>query len=154
GGEGPGARAPSSWFHLGSHPIRGCASAGDCGIRDVAGRIAGHRVMVRDYPLWGGTRSLEVGRQMSFTEVGTPEPSPLEPEDRFPPGRPAPGIADGLVGRDRETALIDELLDRARAGESGTLVVRGEPGIGKSALLDHAVDQARGMVVLSTASIE
>src|SRR5262245_10824268 len=92
--------------------------------------------------------------QMPFTEVGTPEPSPLEPADRFPSGRPAPGIADGLVGRDRETALIDDLLDRARAGESGTLVVRGEPGIGKSALLDHAVDQARGMVVLSTASIE
>src|SRR5262249_56330859 len=79
---------------------------------------------------------------------------PLEPAARFPSGRPAPDIAVGLVGRDRETALIDALIDRARTGESGSLVVRGEPGIGKSALLDHAVDQARGMVVLSTASVE
>src|SRR5262245_50446737 len=92
--------------------------------------------------------------QMPFTEVGTPEPSPPEPADRFQSGRPAPDIAAGLVGRDRETALIDALIDRARTGESGSLVVRGEPGIGKSALLDYAVDQSRGMVVLSTASVE
>src|SRR5262249_48191413 len=81
-------------------------------------------------------------------------PARLEPGDRFPSGRRAPDIAVGLVGRDRETALIDALIDRARTGESGSLVVRGEPGIGKSALLDHAVDQADGMVVLSTASVE
>src|SRR5262249_59158927 len=91
---------------------------------------------------------------MSFSEVWTREPWPLEPAGSSSPGRPAPDIAVGLVGRDGEATLIDELLDRARAGESGALVVRGEPGIGKSALLDHAVDQARGMVVLSTASVE
>ncbi|GAA2246207.1 LuxR family transcriptional regulator [Kitasatospora cystarginea] len=43
-----------------------------------------------------------------------------------------------LFGRAEEQAAIGRLLDGARAGRSGVLVLRGEPGIGKSALLDHA----------------
>lgn len=43
-----------------------------------------------------------------------------------------------LLGRDRECAVIDALLADARAGAGGALVVRGEPGIGKSALLGYA----------------
>ncbi|MFD0887866.1 ATP-binding protein, partial [Streptosporangium algeriense] len=43
-----------------------------------------------------------------------------------------------LYGRAAEQAVIDRLLREARAGRSGALVVRGEPGIGKTALLDHA----------------
>src|SRR5262249_40950507 len=87
---------------------------------------------------------------MSFAEV---EP-PSELEKRAPAVGPAPDEAVGLVGRDRELALIRALLEGARAGESGSLVVRGEPGIGKSALLDRAVEQADGMVVLSTSGVE
>lgn len=41
-----------------------------------------------------------------------------------------------LVGRKRERALVDELLERARRGRSDALVVRGEAGIGKTALLE------------------
>lgn len=53
-----------------------------------------------------------------------------------------------LHGRQQERAQIDELLAEARAGRSGTLVLRGEAGIGKSALLEYAADRADGMRVL------
>ena len=59
-----------------------------------------------------------------------------------------------LLGRDREREAIDRLLSDARASRSGALVLRGEPGIGKSALLEHAVERADGMRVLSASGIE
>jgi DNA-binding CsgD family transcriptional regulator len=59
-----------------------------------------------------------------------------------------------LVGRTEECARIDGLLDAARAGRSGTLVLRGEPGIGKSALLDYASERADGMRILRALSLE
>jgi DNA-binding CsgD family transcriptional regulator len=43
-----------------------------------------------------------------------------------------------LIGRDPEQRLIESLLRDARAGTSAALVIRGEAGIGKSAILDHA----------------
>ena len=60
------------------------------------------------------------------------------------PSRPrqALGASLVLVGRERECARIDELLEGALVGESGSLVVRGEPGIGKTALLDYAAEPA------------
>jgi DNA-binding CsgD family transcriptional regulator len=60
-----------------------------------------------------------------------------------------------LVGRGVECAAVDRLLLEARESRSGVLVVRGEPGIGKSALLDYAVERAEGdMQVLRGAGIE
>jgi DNA-binding CsgD family transcriptional regulator len=47
-----------------------------------------------------------------------------------------------LQGRRSECATFDELLQAVRAGESQTLLVRGEPGVGKSALLEHLVERA------------
>ncbi|MEU4768645.1 LuxR C-terminal-related transcriptional regulator [Actinosynnema sp. NPDC023794] len=47
-----------------------------------------------------------------------------------------------LHGRSAELAVVDGLLSAARAGRSGVLVVRGEAGIGKSALLSHAATRA------------
>ncbi|PWI45844.1 LuxR family transcriptional regulator [Streptomyces sp. ICBB 8177] len=49
-----------------------------------------------------------------------------------------------LYGREHEQAVVDGLLADARRGASGVLVLRGEPGIGKTALLDHAADAATG----------
>ncbi|RKT52873.1 helix-turn-helix transcriptional regulator [Saccharothrix australiensis] len=57
-----------------------------------------------------------------------------------------------LHGRSSELAVVDRLLADARAGRSGVLVVRGEAGIGKSALLDHAV--ADGFRVLRGVAVE
>ncbi|WP_017975404.1 helix-turn-helix transcriptional regulator [Actinopolyspora halophila] len=58
-----------------------------------------------------------------------------------------------LHGRTEETATIERLLDDARTGRSGCLVLRGEAGIGKSALLDHAATAAKGMRVLRSNGI-
>jgi DNA-binding CsgD family transcriptional regulator len=59
-----------------------------------------------------------------------------------------------LRGRRAEQARIHALLEAARDGVSGALIIRGEPGIGKTALLDNAADQARGLRVLRGAGIE
>ena len=53
-----------------------------------------------------------------------------------------------LVGRATERAAIDDLLAAARRAEGGALVLAGPPGIGKSALVQHAIDAAPGSVVL------
>lgn len=57
-----------------------------------------------------------------------------------------------LHGREAEQATIDDLLTGARAGRSGALVLRGEAGIGKSALLDYAA--AQGIPTVRSAGIE
>jgi DNA-binding CsgD family transcriptional regulator len=57
-----------------------------------------------------------------------------------------------LHGRDTEQARIDDLLSGARAGRSGALVLRGEAGIGKTALLDYAA--AQGIPTVRSAGIE
>ncbi|MFI0366290.1 AAA family ATPase [Actinomadura sp. 1N219] len=60
-----------------------------------------------------------------------------------------------LRGRAAETAGIDRLLDRARSGAGGgVLILRGDAGIGKTALLDHAEARAAGMNVLRGSGIE
>ena len=50
--------------------------------------------------------------------------------------------------------MIERLLAQARSGLSGVLVVRGERGVGKSALLEHAVGTADGFTVLRGVGIE
>jgi DNA-binding CsgD family transcriptional regulator len=60
-----------------------------------------------------------------------------------------------LLGRERECAVIDRVLENASSGVSAALVVRGEAGIGKSALLEYAIQQAApGMGVLRTSGVE
>lgn len=62
-----------------------------------------------------------------------------------------------LYGRAAELAVIDQLLREARESRSGVLVVRGEAGIGKSALLDHAAHRAAecdGAQVLRVTGVE
>jgi DNA-binding NarL/FixJ family response regulator len=61
-----------------------------------------------------------------------------------------------LRGREIQQAVIDELLGQARAGASGALTLRGEPGIGKTALLDYAASRAKGddMPVLRAVGVE
>ncbi|CUR57671.1 hypothetical protein NOCA1130153 [metagenome] len=48
-----------------------------------------------------------------------------------------------LVGRRREVAVLETLLDRAAAGSGTRVVLCGEPGIGKTRLLEEAVERAR-----------
>ncbi|HXJ26732.1 MAG TPA: ATP-binding protein, partial [Streptosporangiaceae bacterium] len=50
----------------------------------------------------------------------------------------------GLTDRLGERAALGQLADAVRAGESRALVMRGDPGVGKTALLDHLAGQASG----------
>ena len=59
-----------------------------------------------------------------------------------------------LVGREPERARLDALLNSAREERSAVLVLRGEPGIGKTALLGYAADRATDMNVLRCVGIE
>jgi DNA-binding CsgD family transcriptional regulator len=59
-----------------------------------------------------------------------------------------------FLGRDAEQARIDALLEHARSGVSGTLIVSGEPGIGKSSLLSYAADNALDMTMLSATGVK
>lgn len=59
-----------------------------------------------------------------------------------------------LHGRDAERALVAELLDSARDSQSSVLVVRGDPGVGKTALLEDARGQATDMHVLTARGVE
>ena len=59
-------------------------------------------------------------------------------------GGRAAGLAAGLTDRHRERDVFDRLIEAVRAGESRVLVVRGDPGVGKTALLDYLVSRAPG----------
>jgi DNA-binding CsgD family transcriptional regulator len=59
-----------------------------------------------------------------------------------------------LSGRASECAMLYELVEHVRAGESGSLVLRGEAGIGKTALLEHLVQSAPDLNVLRAAGVE
>jgi DNA-binding CsgD family transcriptional regulator/tetratricopeptide (TPR) repeat protein len=59
-----------------------------------------------------------------------------------------------LLGRRSEQRLIDELLESARAGTSAALVILGEPGIGKTALLEDAAQRASGFNVVRARGVE
>src|SRR5262249_21125452 len=64
----------------------------------------------------------------------------------------APG--ELLLGRDTERQALERLLAAVRGGQSGVLVVRGEPGVGKTALLRYAIEAASGFRVLRALGIE
>src|SRR6201997_2622409 len=57
-------------------------------------------------------------------------------------------------GRARERRTLDGLLDRVRGGESAVLVIRGEAGIGKTALMRYCARQASGCRLVQVAGVE
>ncbi|TMR35324.1 hypothetical protein ETD96_23440 [Actinomadura geliboluensis] len=59
-----------------------------------------------------------------------------------------------LLDREAERAALDDLLEGLRSGRGSALVVRGETGVGKTALLEYAVDAAADMRVLRAAGVE
>src|SRR6266705_6699885 len=59
-----------------------------------------------------------------------------------------------LLDRRTERAAIDRVLDAVRSGFSGTLVLRGGPGVGKSTLLEYAVTAAPDLRVCGIAGVE
>src|SRR3954468_24677844 len=65
-----------------------------------------------------------------------------------------PGGRTGLRGRASECALLDDLVSAVGRGEGRSLVLRGEAGIGKTALLDHLVASASELTVVRAAGVE
>jgi DNA-binding CsgD family transcriptional regulator len=59
-----------------------------------------------------------------------------------------------LRGRQGECAALDGLLERARNGQSGVLLLHGEPGVGKTALLRYAIESASDLHVLRAVGVE
>ena len=68
----------------------------------------------------------------------------------MPRSRPRPG----LRGRSSECEALDRLVASVRMGQSRVLVLRGEAGAGKSALLDYLMDQASGCRVARASGVE
>ena len=66
----------------------------------------------------------------------------------------APQRSPVFRGRTAEREQLRRLLDKVRGGESAALVVRGEAGIGKTALLDHCAGQASDFQVVRVAGVE
>jgi predicted ATPase len=58
-----------------------------------------------------------------------------------------------LRGRRDELAVLDGLLEDSRAGRSGVLVLRGEAGVGKTALLEHAIESASDVRLLRAVGV-
>ena len=67
---------------------------------------------------------------------------------------PGPGWRASLLGRARECAVLDGLLSDIRQGQSRSLVLRGEAGIGKTALLEDMCERADGLLLVRGAGIE
>src|SRR5580698_3694880 len=64
------------------------------------------------------------------------------------------GRVSGLMNRRGECAVLDQLVNAVRAGGSRVLVVRGEPGVGKSVLLDYLAEGASGCRVMRATGVE
>src|SRR2546421_13333 len=74
-------------------------------------------------------------------------------------GAAGPGLIPGVAGpvlrgRASECARLDELLSAVRRGESGALVLRGEAGMGKTALLDYTSRVCEGCRVIRAGGVE
>jgi predicted ATPase len=59
-----------------------------------------------------------------------------------------------LIDRHAEKRALHEVLDSVRAGMSGALILRGEPGVGKSVLLDYAVERAEDLQIVRMVAVE
>ena len=59
-----------------------------------------------------------------------------------------------LLGRQRERDVLDRVLAAARDGQGGVLAVYGEPGVGKTALLEYAVEAASDFRIARTVGVE
>ena len=69
--------------------------------------------------------------------------------------QPGPrGRTPSLVDRRTERGLLGQLVEAVRTGDSRVLVVRGDPGVGKTALLNHLAQNAAGCRVVRVAGVK
>jgi DNA-binding CsgD family transcriptional regulator len=63
-------------------------------------------------------------------------------------------VGPALRGRSSERLVLDRVLEGARTGQRGVLVIRGEAGVGKTALMRYATEQASGFRIVQIAGVE
>src|SRR5258705_3433024 len=71
-----------------------------------------------------------------------------------PPPAAAASPPPSLLGRRTECAALDRVVEGARAGHRQVLVLRGEAGVGKTALLEYLLERARGFHVARAVGVE
>ena len=71
-----------------------------------------------------------------------------------PAGFPAGERAAGLTGRRAECGVLDRLVEAVQAGESRVLVAVGEPGVGKTVLLEYLARRASGCQVARASGVQ
>ena len=96
-----------------------------------------------------------------MNQSSSTSPTRLEPRLRSslsavqqPTASPIRRHAARLVGRDAERGVLDRLLEDVRGGASRALVVRGDAGMGKTALLEYVAGRASGCRVVSVAGAQ
>jgi hypothetical protein len=72
------------------------------------------------------------------------------------PGQPAASSRRevDLTDRHSERGVLDRLIDAVRGGESRVLVMRGDPGVGKTLLLDYLLSRAQGCRVARATGVQ
>jgi len=88
-----------------------------------------------------GQRPQSAGSRGNLDEVQWSAPVPI-------------GGSAGLIGRRSECEVLDRLIGAVRSGESRALVVVGEPGVGKTALLDYVASHASGCRVARASGVQ
>src|SRR5690348_9330820 len=74
--------------------------------------------------------------------------------DGMLPGMVTRAPAAQLFGRQRERQVLERVLEAARDGQGSVLAVYGEPGVGKTALLDYTVEAAADLRVTRAVGVE
>ena len=69
-------------------------------------------------------------------------------------GRPLPGGTPALQGRRTESALLESIVAAIRQGDSRTLLLLGDPGIGKTALLELLIEAASDLRIARAGGVE
>jgi DNA-binding CsgD family transcriptional regulator len=114
----------------------------------TAGRRARHRSFI-ELSFDSGSQQRKINGDEFYMSDGTPMTA-----ETCAPDTDRPSEAHRLFGREREVAHIGEVLDGSRASRSGVLVLRGEAGTGKSALLAHAREAGADMCLLAGGGVE
>ena len=103
-------------------------------------------------------RAVDPRRSVPVRTEVWPGPNPTGPASPTAPGSPVGTGSDrraaGFRGRRGECEVLGGLLDGVRAGRSAVLVLQGEAGVGKTALLDHAVASAADLRVMRAAGVD